>query len=161
GTGGSLHRSSSITINNSGTLLLDDSVNAVPGRLLSTTPLTLQGGTFNLLAPATQTFSQSIGTITLLVGASTINVHSANDGINSTTLQVAGLSRIRGATVNFIATNSDFGTTSNQLTFTNLPALTGSGNNAIFNYGIVSPIGTSGYDFATLSGNSLVRFSNY
>src|SRR5262249_39747330 len=43
GTGGSLVSSTSITVNNTGTLLLDDSVNAAPGRLAATTPLNLNG----------------------------------------------------------------------------------------------------------------------
>jgi len=67
-----------------------------------------------------------------------------------------------GGTVNFITQGSDLGTAANsqnQITFTAAPTLTGAAGQQILPYATV--VGTGIYDFATVTSNNVLRFTNY
>src|SRR5262249_37260826 len=138
-------------VNNSGTLLLDNTAGGLSSRIGGNAGLTLNGGTFSLLGTPNAPLTQAVGTITLNGGLSTISVQGATNGVSTTTLAAAGMSRVLGATVNFVGVNSEIGSALNQITFpsTNLPGMTGIGNNAILPYAVVSS-SSQGFDLATL-----------
>jgi autotransporter-associated beta strand protein len=161
GSAGSLINSSAFTVNNGGTLVLDNTAGANTSRVSASVPLNLSGGTLRFLGSANQSLTQSVGTITLGQGLSTIELRAATDGLSITTLSAGGLTRaVAGATVNFRGANSEIGSSNNQLQFANLPTLSGVGSNGILPYAVVSSP-SLGLDLATFSGGSVVRFTNY
>ena len=83
--------STSYTINNTGTLRLDDSSSStIPNRIVDTAAMTLSGGTIQLVGSAsTTTTTETIGALTLASGQSTIALTPS--GGNSTRLILASL----------------------------------------------------------------------
>ncbi len=129
-----------ITIKN-GTLVADTATNAT---VLQTAGLNFAGtGTFQLKGLASNARSQSFSGLTLTRGAATID---ANNVGTSTTINLAGITRTAGATVDFRASSGTFGT--------NALVNTTQGNDAS---GIMGPWATvGGANWATNNGSDLV-----
>ncbi|MFA5119199.1 MAG: autotransporter-associated beta strand repeat-containing protein [Candidatus Omnitrophota bacterium] len=120
------------TVNQGGTLTLDNSTNNNTNRISDTNILTLTGGEFifkgnNAAANATET----VGALTLSMGASHVTVFS---GTGQTVLTFASASRSAGATVLFRGANlgSNPGSGNTNIKFTNATglSLTGGGGAA-------------------------------
>ena len=106
---GSVLSSTSFTVNQGGTLTLDNTVinlpssgtGALSGRLNNAAGVTLNGGTFNFVGNPTLVSGQAMGNLTLAGGSSTI---SSSNGSGGTLLTFAGLTRaLNTGTVNFVA----------------------------------------------------------
>ena len=168
---------SSVTIDQGGTVTLDNSALAQQRFTNATAPnMTFNTGSFQYLAnnsPGAAS-SETVGTITLASGLSTILVGFANAVLAGATslLTAAGLIRSPGATVNFIGGSnnvSPLGTsTTNKLLFTTAPSgsLVFTGNQGtILPFAEVNgtaPSGGSGSgDFATYGANGITAFTNY
>ena len=120
--------SSSFTINAGGNLTLDNSGPTVSNRLNPGAPMTLNGGTFTVLADPP--VLQSMGTLTLGQGNSTVNLIGTTGGA-AVNLTYSNLVRNLGATVNFVSQNLPMGGagTNNQINFTGtVPQLSSNGN---------------------------------
>ncbi len=146
-------------------------------RLSATQGITLNAGTFSFignpgqgLAPVAS--SQSVGTITLGAGQSTIQASTGGIAITGSTsvLTIASLNRLPGGTVNFAGyggiaggTISSAGYTSAldvpfaQIALATVPTLVGS-NGGILPYATVNGGDFATYDFAT---NSIAAFTGY
>ena len=131
---GSIATTASITVNPAGTLTLDNTV-VITGSndeqmssRLGTAPITLNGGTlnFNGSNTANTVTTETIGTITLNSGASTIQASNGTGSAAAAMLTAAGLVRKAGATVYFSASAAAasaraLGSASNQIFFTSAP----------------------------------------
>ena len=174
GLGSALNTVGPTTINVGGNITLDNSgsiggvaipfiaPNRTPSRLNPTNALTMNGGSLTIVAnSALPTTTQVLGALTLNQGNSVINLIGTGVAGSNVNLTFGSLVRTAGATVDFNSQVVDFGTTNanNVLTFTAAPAQSGAGTNAILPYAEVT--GTGGFDFATMTGTNLVRFSNY
>ncbi len=122
--------SSGFTINQNSTLTLDNTQINNTSRISATAPITLNTGTLNFLAMnvAGVSSSQSVGTITLASGQSTINSgYTAVPAAGATSvLTSAGLNRNPGATVNFVGGASNvapLGVANNYLNLNTLAGL--------------------------------------
>src|SRR5262249_50066357 len=98
GANGALAGTSSIVLNQGGTLTLDNSTTNNANRINNAASLTLNGGTASLLGNATASTVEAVGTVTANSGASTVNIVSAGQpaGFSPTSL-----TRNPGATANF------------------------------------------------------------
>src|SRR5262249_30090118 len=107
---GSIATSSSVTVNQGGTMLLDNSIAGVNiTNRLGVVPVNLNGGTLSLLGSASPIGMASvatIGTITLQGGSNFIAVQGGTLAGDSATIQAAGLSRLPGSTVVFSPTTN-------------------------------------------------------
>src|SRR5262249_36490116 len=125
--------------------------------------INLNGGNFTFLGNETQNVSQSMGTVTLGTGLSTITMQSGSlAGGGAATILAGTLSRSGlGAAVNFLGVNTAIGSTSNQFQFAVAPTLSTPDSNGIMPYAIVSNA-DDGIDLVTLDGsNGITRFTNY
>jgi len=115
-----------ITLNNGGTLVLDNTAQSA-NRLNDAAPIVLSGGTLSLIGNAAGT-NESIGNVTVNPGASfesTIRITST--GGTLTSLTGTDLMRNAGASLNLVGVGGDLGGAANQLVFTgNVPLSTGS-----------------------------------
>jgi autotransporter-associated beta strand protein len=130
-----------ITVNTGGTLKLDNTSTANNGnRLADTVVLTMNGGTLNFSNDAgAANFSETVGQLNLMSGASTVMTSQAASGKTSTLTFSTnpGIVRAAGATVNF--TGTGLGTdTRNRIVFTTAPTL---------DDGIIGGWAVSGNDF--------------
>jgi autotransporter-associated beta strand protein len=122
-----LSTSSPITVGVGATLLVDNSGTLLVNRIADTTSITLNGAIlqFNANNSINVTTTETVGTITLASGQSTIQAGFTATAVAGATsvLTSTGLTRSPGATVNFIGGTSNaspLGTSSNQLVFNNL-----------------------------------------
>ena len=143
-----------VTVNSSGTLVLDDQASAVTNRL-SGRAITLVGGNFTYLGNATAS-SETLGTLTVSRPGTTITVNN-NGGTSTLTFASLGGTTVNAvgsdAALNFVSTGAAFGTTNNKILFTTGPTLT---NN------IIQRATVNGTDFATwTSGNGIAAFTGY
>lgn len=142
GASGSL-ASPSITVQQGGSLTLDNSAGNNTNRIGDSATVTLNGGTLNFLG-ASAASSETIGTVTLAGGANTINVQRG--GSNSSVLTFAGIDVLDlSSTVNF--TNAAGGGT-----------LGGGGSNPGIFIGGVPNDTSSTYGFATVNGNAFATY---
>ena len=158
---GVLTGTSAVTVNQGGTLTLDDTGTNLANRVNTAANVTLNGGTFNFLGNSTQASSQAFSTtLTLTGGNSTISTASGTAG-GTATLTFSKLTRNAGSTLVFAGINSPVGAASNQVIFTSQVTLTGSTGNRILPYALVTD--SSGVDVATQSaaGVSISHFANY
>ncbi len=177
---GTLPNTSGISAFAGSTLELDNSGTLLTSRLASTAGITLNGATlqFNANNNLGVNTTQTVGTITLASGQSTINSGFTAAPVTGATSVITsgGLSRSAGATVNFLGgtTNmSPLGTSSNQLIFSNLVTTSSgtvgsinSGLQYLGNQGNILPYaevnGAAGTgDFATYGSNGVAPFNNY
>ncbi len=173
-----LNTSSPITVGVGATLLIDNSGVLLTNRIAATTGITLNGATlqFNANNNLNITTTQTVGTITLASGQSTINAGYAATAVSGATsvLTSAGLSRSSGATVNFVGGTGNatpLGTSSNQLIFNSGLTTTGTAGNSTSmqffgNQGNILPYaevngGVGSGDFATYLGTGIAAFNNY
>src|SRR5262249_52988822 len=158
---GTAQSSSGFFVNPGGVLLLDNNGNSstqsvnLPSRISAAVNVTLNGGTLNFIANAGTGLTplsptQQVGTIVLGPGQSTViaGYPGAPTPGSASVLNVVGLSRLAGGTVNFIGNPSGgasaaLDTGFNRLTFANVPTLVGN-NGGILPYATVN-----GLDFAT------------
>ncbi len=151
GAGAVVASANALTVNQGAALTLDNSQGVnLYNRLANATTLALNGGTFNYISSASGLSEQNIGVVTLSSGNSTINLTQTSGG--TTLLNSASLTRTAGATVDFVGTNNDIGTSGNQLLFATAPTLTGTANsgNTILPYAYVTNgLTSTSTDFAT------------
>ena len=108
---------------NYGTFAMDNTGSQNLGdRVNDTAPVTLRGGTVTLIGAPAAPSAETLGTVTLAEGHSTINA-TAGAGV-SATLTLASLSRAAGATVNFTGTNLGLAGNAANIIVANPPALT-------------------------------------
>src|SRR5262249_55448294 len=120
---GAIQNTSGITVNQSGTLLLDNTQLNSTNRVSDTAPVTLNTGTLNFQAMSNPGIasSETLGPVTLGTGQSTVVVGyvtiAAPAGATSV-LTVPNLVRNAGATVNFQSNSAALGSASNQVVLT-------------------------------------------
>ena len=150
GANGAIASSSSLTVNNGGTVLLDNSGVNNNTRLGTSADINLNGGTFQVNGNASTALSESLGTLTLGAGSSTL---ASNPGAAGGTLTFAGLSRAAGSGgfVNFTGTN--LGST-NQVNFTGLTNTGGLLPYATVNGGDFAATTATGIQSYTASGGT-------
>jgi autotransporter-associated beta strand protein len=150
-TGAALMTSTSYTIDQGATLLLDNSGLAVSSRLPVNAAINLNGGTLTLAGNAANDVNQTVGNITLVGGHSNIRVNPASASF-LTQLTAAQLGRGVGATVNFSSTGV-LGSTKDQVVFTKPFAPSPSG---------ILPFATvNDTDFATTGATGVAAFAGY
>lgn len=132
--GGVLLNTAGVVVNPGASFVIDNTNGAVTGnvtnRLPDAAPITLNAGTLQYLANpgvgvAGVANSETVGTITIGPGASTINVGYTGAPVTGTTstLTATSLVRTAGGTVSFVGNNSALGTsTANRLAFGTVPA---------------------------------------
>ena len=145
---------SATLVNQDAVLTLDNS-NATSSQNLNNrlgnAGLTLNGGTFNLLGRDATATSETTGTLTLGLGASTINLTPGGTG-GTVSMTFAGLTQNAGSTL--IVNGTNLGTTS-KLLFTTAPTLVPAST------GILARIAV-GTDFATYAaGTGITAFTGY
>lgn len=140
--------SSGFTVGTGGTLTLDNTTTNLTDRVGKTAGISMNGGALSFLGSGGATSTETVGTITLAGGGSTIN--AVNGAGQNATLTAAALVRTAGATVAF--TGANLGTANNQLLFTAAPTLT----NGILPYGTFG-----GTDFAEYGANGVAAFTAY
>jgi autotransporter-associated beta strand protein len=151
--------SNNITVNQRGTLLLDNSSGTSANRIpsLPASSINLNGGTLTLLSGA-NAVTQNANAIRLLSGQSNIRINQGGTPAMPTVLHAVSLVRSTGATVNFSSNKNNLGTTSAEVVFTTPPATTivanGSGN--LFPYATVGDT-----DLATYGANGVAAFTGY
>ena len=145
--------STAITVNNGGTLTLDNITSGTATRLPITGTLNMSGGTFNFNGPANATQTETLAVLNLLAGQSVINVNPGTNG--GTTLNFnngatnPSLTRVVGATVMFQGANlGTTGATGNQILFT--PTIATQLINNILPFATVN-----GTDWATYTGTGI------
>ncbi len=142
---------------NAGTLLLDFSNMATPTNILTSSALTLGGGTLSIKGKASGATAQTFSNSALTAGTESSIVLSPNGG-TSTTLTLSSVTAGAGASLNFNlsagTTNATTSTLGNTIVAWN-PALNGSG---IIGTGYTVTDG-GGTGFATVSGGDVVRLS--
>lgn len=152
---------SAFTINQGGTLTLDNSGTNVNDRLSNSADLTLSGGQFIIIGNGATNTAESIGALVLNSGYSTTTL--TPNAASNLAVTFASLSRINanGATALFRGTNLGVNTVASQtansanIIFTSAPTLSGSGNAGTNTVGILSgAIGaissaSNGTDFLT------------
>ncbi|MDW8267412.1 MAG: autotransporter-associated beta strand repeat-containing protein, partial [Gemmataceae bacterium] len=151
---GQIANSSAYTVNAGATLLLDNTTLNNPNRLRDAGTITLLGGTLSYLGAPGALSAETIGTIVLGTGASVIQSVS---GLNAGTVQLVSSGLVRSVgngTVDFQAGTTNIGTPTNQVVFTNAPALSG---------GILPFASVNGADLATHNGagTSIRPVTNY
>src|SRR5205823_608025 len=119
--------SAAYTVNLGGTLTVDNTTTNIINRLPIASTLALNGGTFSFLGTnvANTNSAQTIGAVILNSGHSVI---SSTTGTGGTTILTAGaLSRIAGATVDFVGSgpNGALGAGSNTVIFSSVPGAVG------------------------------------
>ncbi len=121
GANGALGSATGYTLNQGGTLTLDNSANNNTNRL-ATVALAANGGTFNFTHGAdTGAYAETIGALTLNSGGLNLNLSASASG-GSSVLTVASITRATGGTVLFTAPGLG---ASNDNAFVSTAALTG------------------------------------
>jgi autotransporter-associated beta strand protein len=145
--------STALEIDQGATLKLDNTnLTSIPDRIPDTAAVNLFGGTLFFQGSSAANSSETVGTITLEAGHSTIQ--SAAAGSFTAQLTSSDLERVAGATVNFSGTN--LGSATNGIFFPLAPATVGSGG-GILPYAVVN-----NGDFATYDASAGVEaFSGY
>src|SRR5207247_2455431 len=135
-------------------------------RVADTAPVTLNTATLNFLASnlPSATSGETIGTITLASGHSTIQSGYALPAAAGVTAKLTAAALVRNptATVNFFGNNAALGTsTTNQIVFTAPPTalLVGNGG-GILPFGEVNG-GSGTGDFATYGANGVTAYTAY
>ncbi len=110
------------TVNEGGSLVIDNTSANITGRVNSSAGITLNAGTLSFVSNATGTNTASVGTITLGPGTSIINSTDTAGG-GTAALTINSLIRAAaGETVNFSGTTTALSTSGgNQIKFTNAP----------------------------------------
>lgn len=135
GTAGAIAASSGITVNQGGTLLLDNTAGNV-NRVGDTVTVTLAGGgELSLTGNGTANTTETIGTLALGAGNSTVTVGSAASRV--TTLAASGVSRTAGATalVRGTSLNQSAATNVSRITLADTSGLAFVGSNTLNNGG--------------------------
>ncbi|NCX98061.1 MAG: hypothetical protein EBX35_05695, partial [Planctomycetia bacterium] len=135
GAAGAIASSSGIAINQGGTLLLDNTAGNV-NRVGDTVTVTLAGGgELSLTGNATTNTTETIGTLALGAGSSTVTVGSAASRV--TTLAASGVSRTAGATALVRGTNLNQSGATNvsRITLADTAGLSFVGSNTLNNGG--------------------------
>lgn len=126
GTGGSIANTTSLVIDNSGTLQIGSSTpsnnNGVSNRINPAATLTLGGGTVSVISAATGGIAQNLASLTLNGGANTVGVTTTAGSTNTLTFTDANPYVRTAGTVNFVQNTVDGGS----IVFTNAPS--GAGN---------------------------------
>jgi autotransporter-associated beta strand protein len=134
--------SASFEIDQGATLKLDNTnLTTVPNRIPDTAAINLFGGTLLFQGSSAVNSSETVGTITLKGGHSTIEAFTG--GSFTANLTSSDLERVSGATVNFTATN--LGSSSNGIFFTSAPTTVGN-NGGILPYATANNNGFATYD---------------
>ena len=143
GPNGALTGTSAVVLNG-GTLRLDNSTDVNAARLASSVPVTLNGGTLSLVGnAAAQNVSQTINTLNIARGASTVSVTSAGTGTTQLSVSTS-VPRASGATASFSGGG--------------LVTLSGVSNAN----GILGGYATVGADWASLNAsNGVVAYTGY
>jgi autotransporter-associated beta strand protein len=148
------------TVNPSGTLRLDFSASTAPASDIvgSGSPLTLGGAALNLIGKANTNNSQTVASLQVNAGGSTINL-AADPTANPIVLNLGTITRSTGASVIFTlpAGGQDF---SNGITTTNpnFNGLLGPGG-IVSSPGVAANNSPDGYTFATVSGGNIVPYT--
>ncbi len=95
--------SSNVTILTGGTLALDNTVTNNNNRILNTTQLGLNGGTFRFLGTNGVNSSESVGALSHSPGASTVAIYEGAGGTSTVTFSSLSNSVFPHATLNFVA----------------------------------------------------------
>jgi autotransporter-associated beta strand protein len=156
GAGGTATGSSALTVYHGATLQLDNSAGNNPNRIADGAAINLFGGTFTFLGRGSASSSETVGTLTPQIGASTVGISGGAPG-NAATLAVAALGARNsttnvGGTVNFLTSANN----SMQLLQGSDPRLSG----ILGGYAVVN-----GTDWATVTGSAspwpIAPFSSY
>ncbi|MCC6414352.1 MAG: autotransporter-associated beta strand repeat-containing protein [Opitutaceae bacterium] len=142
GASGDLAQSSGFTVQQGGTLTLDNT-SSTNNRIGDSANIALNGGTISLIGRSNGTsYTETMGQVQLTGGANTINVQRT--GNNATVLAASALTRSDGATANFTNTGGTLGTSGNnpRVTFTTAPTLTSN----VLGYATVNGTAFAGYD---------------
>ncbi len=115
--------SSSITVDNTSTFILDDTYTVLANRF--TGNLTMEGGTFSFLPNNTPgaVSTEALGTITVAAGINTFSNALGSGSNDVTTITAASLVRIQGATATFnqASTGTTINNAGNEFLFTTPP----------------------------------------
>ena len=169
--GGAIAQGNSIVVNPNATLTLDNSGINSGNRIGDAIPITLNGGTLNFIGnnASFSISSETIGSVTLGAGDSTISLTSGTGTNATSTLNIGNIIRTPGAILSFVGINSPIGpvgTTFNQVniqgqilnnlaTPTSLVVPTTNSVNVAADPGATNPADYSAFvPFATVSDSS-------
>ena len=153
--------SSTVTVNENATLTLNDSASAtIATRTPTTALLALNGGNVSLVGSntANTTTAETIGTLQLNSGASTVATVAGTGTGDATKLTFTNISRTAGATVNFLGGN--LGSSTDQVLFTNAPTLVGN-NGGIVPYAEVNSGDFASYSQAGSGNTGVAAYTGY
>jgi autotransporter-associated beta strand protein len=148
--------STSVGIERGGTLQLDNSTTDNTDRIPDTAEITLDHGGLSFVGNNADgaASTETVGTITLAAGHSTLSARAGTGAGATATLLAANLVRNPGATFN--ATGANLGTASNRILFSTPPTTVGN-NGGILPYGSVNDVDFATYDAST----GLKAFTGY
>ena len=151
GASGALASVPTVTLRNGGTLQLDNSVTENANRIGNSAAIQLNGGTLRLISDGNGS-AETVGSLTVLGGSSTVNVTHNGSGSNATMLTFSSFGTIaNGATVNFTATGGVLGASSTGPRI----SITGQAN------GLLGGWATVGADPAEYFANGIRAYSDY
>ena len=149
--------STSYTVNQNATLSLNlnNGTTNNPSRVPATAAIALMGGTLAFVGNNTASVasSQTVGTVTLAGGYSTISSAVGTGGSDTSALTITALVRDATATVNFSGTG--LGTSTNEVLITTPLTLVGTAP------GILPYATVNATDFATIVSGAITAYANY
>ena len=145
-----------VTLNQGGTLTLDNTGTNLADRINDSATVTLNGGTLIFLGNASANSTETLGAVTAAAGSSVIK--SVNGSSASATLTLTSLARSAGAALSFQAGSSQtLGSANNQIIVNQAPS-------ALLTNGIIKGVtvadattfsgNTTGFNLATATGSS-------
>jgi len=164
---GSILNSGTIIVSTGAALKIDNTTNNA-NRITDTTPVYLNGGTFNFYNPATAStaYAETVGALNLGAGGSTIVTSQASATAGSTTLTFASVARSVGGTVNFSGTGVGVNS-QNQVVFTGTGGFKDLAGNSIASGAIIpwatvqKGLTTADVGLATYSGSNTIALYSY
>ena len=158
---GAFSQTSALTINRGGLTLDNTASMDVAVRIPTALPISLGGGTLSYVGKVQFNSAETLGAVSALDSANTINVTQQTTGVSSATLTLASLVRSTGATVNFTNTGGTLGSMGSnpQIVLTAAPTVT----NSLLGGGYV----VNGTDFASyiptlgVGGLSSIGYAGY
>ena len=154
GANGSIATTASISLNAGTSLVLDSTAanHSSQNRIADSTTITSRGGTISLIGNSGTPTTETLGTLSIGSGATTVQVSNGSTLTLGTTGTIPSLARSVGGTVDFVIPAGSV---------VNTPNVTVS-NGIIAGWAVVGSYGGSGINWATTDGSqNIVPFSSY
>ncbi|HRZ86289.1 MAG TPA: autotransporter-associated beta strand repeat-containing protein [bacterium] len=152
GTAGALSATSSVSANNGGALVLDNTVNNSGNRIYNSATLFMNGGSVNFAGNPTLAGTETVGEICVTTGSSVVEV--SHGELVGATLTSAALGRYEGAVIDFRGAGLGQGGANSRVMFTAAP-------DVVSTNGIIPFATANGSDFASYGSYGIKPYASY